>query len=123
MDKLKQKFADTVQHQILGDVVSPIIEKYPTLTPALMSSSLNIVKVANPPGISYEPMPYGIHFRYGITLGPAYDMEFGFPINLPWQPADTDGDAHNLEKAHQNRKFMEAMRVVVDLSDKYAKSK
>ena len=79
---MKQKISDTLQHKVLGEVVNPVMSRYHTLTPALIASGFNLVELANPPGTTLEPLPYAIHFRYGISLGPAYDMEFGFPLNL-----------------------------------------
>ncbi|XP_011410297.1 PREDICTED: uncharacterized protein LOC105316795 [Amphimedon queenslandica] len=108
IDRTKQKIRDTMQHQINGSVANPIIDRFKTLTPAIISNAVSFIKMENPPGTTYEPMTNAIHFHFGISLGPFYDMEFGFPINLD-----------NLDDQYFSN-FMTAMRFVVDKSKEYS---
>lgn len=107
---MKQKIRGTMQRQISGSVANPIINRYKTLTPAIISNAVSFIKTENPPGTTYEPMTSAIHFHFGLSLGPFYDMEFGFPINLD-----------NLDDEYFS-KFMNAMRFVVDKSKEYSAS-
>ena len=111
IDRTKQKVHDTMQRQINGSVANPIINQYKTLTPAIISNAVSFIKMENPPGTTYEPMPNAIHFRFGISLGSFYDMEFGFPFNLD-----------NFEDEYFSN-LMTAMRFVVDKSKEYSASK
>lgn len=114
IDKLKQRICDTMEHKALGGIVNPVIAKCSLLTPAIMGSSLKTIKEKNPPETTYEPMPFGIHFRYGITLGPVYDMEFGFPLCLE-ETTDPDNPYKDDETIDH---LMEAMKYVVEESKK-----
>lgn len=80
-NKLVQKVEDTAQHVMLNAIGSPLIERYPQFVPVLGSVSLDLLK-QNIPAQLDEELPYAIHYRYGISLAPVYDMEFAFPINL-----------------------------------------
>lgn len=109
-EKLTQKFTDTLQHVILNEVGNPILERYPSLTPAIIGGGFQIVKRSYPPGTTYEPLPYAIHFRYGIGLAPVFDMEFGFPFNLY-----DDGSSYE--------KISQALKYVVEEAERHAKGK
>ena len=64
------------------DASSSAIERYPQLIPVIGSISLGIIR-RNQEEEIHEELPHAIHFRYGITLAPVYDiMEFAFPLTI-----------------------------------------
>ena len=95
---------------MLGTVGNPVLSRYHNLTPAFTATGFNFVKSANKEGTLYEPLPYAIHFCYGISLAPVYDMEFAFPFSLT-------GDDHYFDTV------LAAMHYVVDKSKEYAQGK
>ena len=78
---MKQRIVESLEHVMVKDIGSPAIERYPLLIPVLGSKSLDIIKRDQKDEI-HEELPYAIHFRYGITLSPVYDMEFAFPLTI-----------------------------------------
>ena len=78
---MQQRISDTLQHVML-DASSSAIERYPQLIPVIGSTSLGIIR-RNQEEEIHEELPHAIHFRYGITLAPVYDiMEFAFPLTI-----------------------------------------
>lgn len=66
-----------------GELGSPLIARYPFLTPAYLAAGFKAIKKENPPNEpKLETLPYAVHFRYGLKFAPVYDMEFAFPITL-----------------------------------------
>ena len=111
IEKLNQKVLDTISGVPVGKYANPKRLHLGLLTPAIFANAHDLVKKTNSPGETYEQIPFGIHYRFGINLEPVYVMEFGFPLNLK---DDNDPLYKNL---------IEAMRYVVELSENYARSK
>lgn len=106
-DKILQKTTDTLQHIMLDTIGSTAIERYPQLIPMVGAQSLDIIKTGLEDEI-HEELPHAIHFRFGITLAPVYDMEFAFPITL-----DDDKNGFDI--------LLKAVKLVVEETEKAAK--
>ena len=105
---LQQKITDTVEHVALDTLVAPLIKRYPAIIPAFVAGSFNLFKQREPEGEIKQELPHAIHFRYGISEAPVYDMEFAFAFNL-----EDDGSSFEV--------VLEAMRYVVEETEKEAK--
>ena len=92
---------------MLDTVGSTAIERYPQLIPLIGASSLDIIR-KNQEEEVHEELPHAIHFRYGITLAPVYDMEFAFPLTI-------DGDQNGFDT------LVKAVKIVVEEAEKAAK--
>ena len=77
---------------------------------SLFISGFQFVKRFYLPGTTYEPLPYAIHFHYGIDLAPVFDMEFVFPFNL-----HDDGSSYQT--------ISQALKYVVEEAERHAKDR
>ena len=105
-DKLQQRISDTVQHIALDTVGSLTFERYPQLIPVIGANSLDIIR-RNQEEKIHEELPYAIHFRYGITLAPVYDMEFAFPLTI-------DDDQNGFDT------LLKAVKIVIEETERAA---
>ena len=85
---------------------SPILERYPSLIPTMLSQSCKSVKETNPAGKVFQELPYAIHFQYAIDTTPARNMEFAFPFDI--------NDKISFQKV------LQALKVVIELAEKDA---
>ena len=107
-NQLQKKLTDTVQNGFAGELGSPLIAKYPFMTPAYLSQGFKVVKATHPPDKpKLEQLPYAIHFMYGLDFNPVNDMEFAFPVDFK-RPDGFDC-------------FLQAIDVVVEELSKAAK--
>ena len=104
---MQQRTLETLQHIMLDTVGSSAIERYPQLIPVINAQSLNIVKTSLDEEV-HEELPHAVHFRYGITLAPVYDMEFAFPLTI-------DDDQNGFDT------LLTAVKIVVEEAEKAAK--
>ena len=79
---MEKKLNETLQESAFGGVVNPILSRYPALTPAILSFGFKMTQDANPALPEKIPLPYAIHFRFGVSLATVYDMEFAFPFSI-----------------------------------------
>ena len=79
---MMQKLTDSLTGIAMGGIGSPVLQRYPSLTPLLLFLGFQTVQAANPVGEKKEEITYSIHFRYGIDFTVAYCMEFAFPFNI-----------------------------------------
>lgn len=77
----------------MGGIGSPVLQRYPSLTPLLLFLGFQAVQASNPVAVKKEEITYSIHFRYGIDFSVAYCMEFAFPFDI----ADDDSFTNILE--------------------------
>jgi len=108
-DKVRQKLRDTTQHVLLNATGSPLMANYPQFVPVVGGISLDLLK-GNLSAQVHEELPYAVHFRYGVSIAPVYDMEFAFPLTL-------DDDEHGFDK------LFEAVQYVVDETQKAAEGR
>ena len=80
--KLQQKLTENIEHITLAEIGTPLIKRYPALIPAVVGGGFDMVKKGQPEGENIEELPYAIHFRYGVSEAPVYDMEFAFGITF-----------------------------------------
>ena len=66
----------------MGEIGTPVLQRYPSLTPLLLFLGFQSVQASNPEGCEREEVTYAVHFRYGIDFTVAYCMEFAFPFNI-----------------------------------------
>ena len=83
------------------------MERYPQLIPLIGANSLDIIR-RNQEEEIHEELPHAIHFRYGITLAPVYDMEFAFPLTI-------DDDQNGFDT------LLKAVKIVVEETEKAAR--
>ena len=79
---MMQKLTDSLTGIAMGGIGTPVLQRYPSLTPLLLFLGFQAVQAANPVGQKMEEITYSIHFRYGIDFSVAYCMEFAFPFNI-----------------------------------------
>ena len=81
--ELQKKLTDTLLNAFAGELGSPLIAKYPFMTPAYLSQGFKVMKATHPPDKpKLEQLPYAIHFLYGLDFNPVNDMEFAFPVDF-----------------------------------------
>ena len=98
---------DSLQHVMLDTISTRYLEQYPQLIPVFGANSIAIIKGGHEEEV-HEEIPYAIHFRYGITLAPVYDMEFAFPLTL-------DDDQNGFDT------LLKAVKFVVEEAEKAAR--
>ena len=79
---MTQKLTNSITGLAMGEIGSPVLQRYPSLTPLLLYLGFQSVQSGNPEGCKKEEMTYAIHFRYGIDFSVVYCMEFAFPFNI-----------------------------------------
>ena len=112
-----QRVTDSVTHYAMRDIGSPALASAvgPMLVPAMLATGFKITKEAQPPDTLQE-LPFAIHFRYGISLAPVYDMEFAFPIILYGNQTDVPKDV----QLDGIKKLLDAIQIVIEETQKSA---
>ena len=120
-----QRVTDTVKEVTMRDVGSPALANPfvgPFLVPAILATGFKMTKEAQPPDTLQE-LPFAIHFRYGVSLAPVYDMEFAFPITLYSKEEREANNGANVTKSKQIegiQKLLTAVHTVIETAKKWA---